>query len=54
MVMLPHSVIGSHYTVDSSDTMYQLKRNYWRCAPAIVATVAREEMPGIVPLPNRP
>ena len=25
--MQPHSSIGSHYTVDSSDVMYQLKRN---------------------------
>ena len=54
VVMLPHSVIGPHYTVDSSDVMYQLRRNYWRCALTILANVAREEMPGLVPLPNRP
>ena len=52
MVMLPHSVIGPHYTVDSSDVMYPLRRNYWRCALAILANVAREEMPVLVPLPN--
>ena len=27
VVMLPHSIIGPHYTVDSSDVMYPLRRN---------------------------
>ena len=32
MGMRPHSVIGFHYAVDSTDVMYQVRRNPWCCA----------------------
>ena len=29
--MWPHSIVGSHNKVDSTEMIYQLVRNLWRC-----------------------
>ena len=41
-------------SIDSTDVMYQVRRSPWRCAFYNLANVAREEVPGLVPLTNRP
>ena len=53
MGMLPRSVIGFHYAVDSTDVMYQVRRNPWHCGFENLANATREEVPGPVPLTNR-
>ena len=50
----PHSVTGFHYAADPTDVIYQVRRNPWRCALESLANVTREDVPGLVPLTNRP